>query len=320
MYNQIDIIEFDINTTCNAFCPSCARHVVYDNELMRNPFVKFNESLPKEIIEKVMQCELLSEDVGIDFVGLLGEPVAHNDILEIIDIVFHYRPNAFINLHTNGGLRTKNFFKELASKFPKHNESIVKFSIDGLKDTNHLYRRGVIWEKVMENIKTFVDAGGKAQWKYIIFPWNEHQVQEAKQLSKEIGLSKFKTTTDRSPKDTAKYIKAADVNYSTKQPIMEVQNVYSTIQRKINDRCFSRKSIYVNVSGHVVPCCMINGGLVDSRFLEETKNFIYNEQYNWNNLENYSLADIMNNSWWQSLYQSFSDQPCTVCNFSCGVN
>ena len=71
--------------------------------------------------------------------------------------------------------------------FPTH----VVFSIDGLEDTNHLYRRNVQWHKVMENAKSFIDAGGLARWRMIVFEHNAHQLKDAEQLSKAMGFGKF---------------------------------------------------------------------------------------------------------------------------------
>ena len=64
---------------------------------------------------------------------------------------------------------------------------IMSFSIDGLEDTNHLYRQDVEWDKIMERAKKFIGAGGRAEWKFIIFRHNQHQVEEARSLSKELG-------------------------------------------------------------------------------------------------------------------------------------
>ena len=97
-----------------------------------------------------------------------------------------------IHIHTNGGMNGPKFFAELAEclkdfPFPTH----VVFSIDGLEDTNHLYRRNVQWHKVMENAKSFIDAGGLARWRMIVFEHNAHQVEECERLAFSMGFKKF---------------------------------------------------------------------------------------------------------------------------------
>ena len=50
----------------------------------------------------------------------------------------------------------------------------------------------------MENARAFIDEGGNAAWQYLIFPWNAHQVDEAKELSVEMGFKQFIARHDRS--------------------------------------------------------------------------------------------------------------------------
>ena len=73
-------------------------------------------------------------------------------------------------------------------------EKVMTFSIDGLADTNKLYRIGINHERVMANAKAFIEAGGKARWKMIVFKHNEHQIDEAKQLAKDMGFWEFDNT------------------------------------------------------------------------------------------------------------------------------
>ena len=85
---------------------------------------------------------------------------------------------------TNGGARKPDYWRSLAET--AGDKMHVVFGIDGLADTNHLYRRHVQWDKLIENAQAFIGAGGKAKWQFIKFPWNKHQVEQAKELSKQI--------------------------------------------------------------------------------------------------------------------------------------
>ena len=63
----------------------------------------------------------------------------------------------------------------------------INFSIDGLADTNPTYRVNANWDKVIENVKTFIKAGGLARWDYPVFGHNEHLLIPA-QISKRIRI------------------------------------------------------------------------------------------------------------------------------------
>ena len=65
------------------------------------------------------------------------------------------------------------------------------FGIDGLEDTNHIYRQGTVFKQIIRNVKAFIQAGGRAQWDFIVFKHNEHQVEKAGELSKKLGFEIF---------------------------------------------------------------------------------------------------------------------------------
>ena len=90
-------------------------------------------------------------------------------------------------MHTNGGVRNEHFWMDLAELDVK-----VIFSIDGLADTNHLYRRNVKWDKLMSNVETFISNGGRANWEYLVFKHNQHQTSQAEALSKRMGFVNFR--------------------------------------------------------------------------------------------------------------------------------
>jgi hypothetical protein len=92
-------------------------------------------------------------------------------------------------MHTNGSMKRPEWWAELARTIGR--KGYVIFGLDGLEDTNHLYRQGTVWSKIMENVQAFIAAGGRARWDFIVFAHNEHQVDEAEQLSKDMGFEKF---------------------------------------------------------------------------------------------------------------------------------
>ena len=117
------------------------------------------------------------------------------DLYEICEYIDQVSPTTVIRMNTNGGMRKPEFWAKMGTLFSKklrdHWSWQITFSIDGLADTNHLYRRNVDWDKLVANAKAFIDAGGRAEWDYLIFKHNEHQIDEAKQLSKNMGFHAF---------------------------------------------------------------------------------------------------------------------------------
>ena len=48
----------------------------------------------------------------------------------------------------------------------------ARFAIDGLEDTNHIYRRNTDWVKIVQNATAYIAAGGRAEWDFIVFAHN----------------------------------------------------------------------------------------------------------------------------------------------------
>lgn len=80
-------------------------------------------------------------------------------------------------------MRTTNYWQELGEDILNQPLDYVVFSIDGLADTNHIYRRGAVWDKIVENAEAFIKAGGSAHWDMLVYQHNQHQVDSAEQFN-----------------------------------------------------------------------------------------------------------------------------------------
>jgi MoaA/NifB/PqqE/SkfB family radical SAM enzyme len=191
-FSELNQLHIELTNACNAACPMCTRFHVNsplvrpDLEIDQITLEKFKNYFPPEVIEK---CEVIL------FCGVHGDPGMARDLFEICEYIGQANPKTTIRMNTNGGMRKPEFWSKLGELFAKKVEDHwswqVTFSIDGLADTNHLYRRNVDWDKLMANVNAFINAGGRAEWDYLIFKHNEHQIDEAKELSKKLGFYSF---------------------------------------------------------------------------------------------------------------------------------
>jgi MoaA/NifB/PqqE/SkfB family radical SAM enzyme len=191
-YDELTQIHVELTNACNAACPMCTRFHVNsplirpDLEIDQITIDKFKKYFPPEVIKKL---EIVL------FCGVHGDPGMAKDLYEICEYIAENNPNTAVRMNTNGGMRKPEFWSNLGSLFSKQRKDhwrwLITFSIDGLEDTNHLYRRNVKWDSVMANAKAFIDAGGFADWDYLIFKHNEHQIDEAIALSKSMGFQNF---------------------------------------------------------------------------------------------------------------------------------
>lgn len=184
-YNEIKTVHLEITDNCNAACPMCARNI---NGGQENPQLPSTE-LFIEDIKKIFEPSFISQLDRMYMCGNYGDPIAARDTLETFAYFRQHNPNMMLSMHTNGSAKKPEWWAELARTIGR--KGYVVFSLDGLEDTNHLYRQNTIWAKIMENAQAFIDAGGRARWDYIVFAHNEHQVEEAEHLAKTMGFEKF---------------------------------------------------------------------------------------------------------------------------------
>lgn len=190
-HNNPDIeyyLHIEPTTRCNAACPICARFIL--GSPVRHPHLKL-EDLTVQNLDKWLGKEIISKVNDLRFCGDYGDPCSNPFLLDIIEYVATIRTDMRVSVNSNGGNRNPEFWKELASRLQLFRSHLVVFGIDGLESTNHLYRRNVRWSSLMDNVKAFIGNGGIAQWDFILFKHNEHQLEEARDFSKSLGFKSF---------------------------------------------------------------------------------------------------------------------------------
>jgi MoaA/NifB/PqqE/SkfB family radical SAM enzyme len=196
-YDEIKTVHLEMTERCNASCPQCGRNI---NGGETNPYLKDRE-LDLISIQKIFPEKFIKQLAHIYMCGNYGDPIVAKDTLEAFRYFREVNKDIRLSMNTNGSARTEDWWKELASIL-KPNGHVI-FSIDGLEDTNHKYRRNTNWDKIISNVEAFINAGGNAHWEFIVFQHNEHQVELARELSVKLGFKYFQV------KKTARFFSSA---------------------------------------------------------------------------------------------------------------
>ena len=278
MYNTPTTVHLELTEKCNASCLQCDRN---KNGGEVNQYLS-NHEHTLEDIKKIFPVDYLKTLKRIYMCGNYGDPIAATDTLEICQYFKESNPNIKLGMNTNASLKSMEWWTRLAKT-----GIVVRFSIDGLEDTNHLYRQGTDFNKIMENVKAFIDAGGYAIWDYLIFGHNEHQVQEAEELSIKMGFKQFiKKKTGRffsniktAGKETHQGTNKKGLKTQTleKPKSEEYQNKalqkekllieqYGSLDNYLSQTCITcktnaNKEVYVSAEGLALPCCWLAGQL-----------------------------------------------------------
>jgi MoaA/NifB/PqqE/SkfB family radical SAM enzyme len=263
-FNELKQIHLEITNNCQASCPMCSRN---HHGGVNNPLLKIN-SWTLDSFKHIINTEVLNQIESLFFCGNFGDPLLNKDLLGMIKYVTATNPNIQIRIHTNGSIHNVAWWKELATALPK--DHFVIFGIDGLEDTNHLYRIGTNFNKIIENAKAFIEAGGIADWTYIVFKHNEHQVDQAERMAEKIGFKVFtKKNSNRFLLEESFPVldktgnKIYDLKPSTENKIVFVnKKIISNYKQIVNEstidcQAIKNKEVYIDAFGHLFPCCFL---------------------------------------------------------------
>jgi MoaA/NifB/PqqE/SkfB family radical SAM enzyme len=338
-FDEIKRAHIELSTNCQAKCPMCARN---NHGGLDNPLLPIND-IDLDFFKKIITPEFMMQLREISVCGNFGDALLNKDLLDIVKYITTTNPKIHFDLHTNASLRTPAWWTDFAQSMPISHQ--VHFGIDGLEDTHHLYRIGTNFNKIIENAKAFIAAGGKARWNFITFKHNEHQLETAREMAKELGFDSFHE------KQTSRFIgkpwfdvvdKDGQVIYKLENPserkivFIEESTVrdYKQVVASASIECEieDTKSVFIDGMGYLFPCCFVAGvryhystpdKLVHNYRLDnvEMLNKIVDkfggiEQLN---LRNRSIQEIVSSDTWQTVWdESFKGEKLPVCARTCG--
>ena len=262
-----------------------------------------------------------------------------------------------MQINTNGGMKTTPFWIALGELFEKNHSRYVIFSVDGLEDTNHIYRRNVKWNKVSDNMYCYSQTGATGIWEFLKFKHNEHQLKEAKEMADWLGFEiRFKNPNGFEGGPMPARDKDYNIEYemfpATGREINEIPqrsidfiNLINTDTLDYADYKDRVESLYedkpgcitcsanhslgggnelrVNCDGSVWPCSFF--GHLSKKYL---KNRIVGRIQQWqmedvfknvkNNLNEMSLKEILDNDPFRPVYEKWEGNKILECYDVCG--
>lgn len=243
MSREIKILHLESTDVCQAACPACAREVDYTFD---------RESKHHLSVGQISRHLNDSEIAGLDkmfMCGVYGDPAAGRHTLDIYRYFRQINPEIVLGMNTNGAIQNTAWWQSLGEIFHRRQDYVV-FSIDGLKDTNHIYRRGVVWDKLIENARAYISTGASAHWDMLVYRHNEHQVDACEQLARKMGFTWFRAKVSR-----------RELRQGLEWPVNWQKP--SIKSKDINCQALKEKSAYIDARGNLWPCCWIGSTTSD---------------------------------------------------------
>lgn len=344
-FEQLHTVQIEITNRCQASCPMCLRNI---HGGIENPSLILNDWTLQQF-QATFTNEVLTQLQCINFCGDFGDPIINVDLLDMCCYVSNNNPNINITISTNGSAKTAQWWTSLATALPKNHK--VNFALDGLATTHSLYRIGTNYDTIIRNAKAFIAAGGIAEWVFIRFKHNEHEVDTARNISKDLGFAVF-TTKDskRFGKQYPVLDRQGSIAYYIEPPSnsriksVEFLDLKDYKEWKNDVSCFSydSKELYIDANGYLMPCCLIGSFLYANYDIELYKKYgvidetsitgiarevqleVFSIIHQLGGLEKldskiYSIKDIMTTEVWQQLlHQKWETKSSSACKILCG--
>lgn len=244
---RIKVLHLEPTDVCQLACPACARETD----------VEFNKRLQHHLTIPHIQKHFSERVIaGLDKVfmcGNYGDPAAGKNTLDIYRWFRKLNPNITLGMNTNGALQTTFYWHELGRLFNQTKDYVV-FSIDGLEDTNPVYRVNSNWSKLMANVEAYISAGGSAHWDMLVYKHNQHQVEACEQLARNMGFTWFRAKVSKRPLTSRL---ESPIGWSC--PTLNVG--------KIKCHILQEKSAYIDAQGRLSPCCWL--GATQTNFVSD---------------------------------------------------
>ena len=178
LYMSEKRVHMEITTRCRLACLRCDRTFLNDK---------------KELVQTDLSMEVIERYAASDFermilCGSYGDPIYHPHFLEAIK-VFKNAGKA-IDIHTNGSGKKLSWWKELLSILDERDE--IYFAIDGLDDTLSNYRINYTkkdFDQFLKIVEISKEYKCVLSWIFIVFRFNEHQIEDVKMLANKIGIN-----------------------------------------------------------------------------------------------------------------------------------
>lgn len=181
--------NMDLSHRCILRCPQCLRQKVEGL-----PRIKRSFDIGKPEFRKILNYY----ENQITFCGQISDPIYHPDFLAFLEMMNGLGKG--LRVATNGtndksGNMDDKWWEKAYSYGLGENSWV--FGVDGLDEKSQLYRIGSNFKQVWETMKMGVQAGHPIVWQFIIFGYNEHEIEQAKEIAHKEGITLLLIKTNR---------------------------------------------------------------------------------------------------------------------------
>jgi MoaA/NifB/PqqE/SkfB family radical SAM enzyme len=250
-------LTFDPTNVCQLRCPLCPTGLQIHDRAPAHAEIEPFAKLMEEVGDYVF---------FIDFFNW-GEPLLNKNLEELLRLAHDKRISTLVS--SNLSLKLSD---ERITSFVESGVSELMVSLDGAsQETYESYRRRGEFDLVVDNMRRIVEtkrALGRSNptvtWRYLVFRFNEHELDEASRLAEDIGVDRIvfaPAYLDEGRFPVSDELKQEMSDWAPKDEAWiryEGAPTDESASAKPRKRCdWHYVSAAVNPDGSVAPCCTL---------------------------------------------------------------
>ena len=244
------ILSLELTNICNLKCVCCPTDAWSTKRkrgmLSYENFVKIMDEVKDKCVTVILSAN--------------GESFLNPDVFKMIRYLTDNRIGSII--HTNFNLPKPGYVDKMLDAGLQH----LILSIDGAsEETYSAYRRGGDFNKVIANVKELIEKRKKrglklpfAAWQFIVMKQNEHEIDKARRMAKEIGVDDLIFDNPFIPSANAWLFDEERKDVDTALEKMLPEKRVANFEKGSVLWCFQAYTeLHVDYCGNVVPCCVL---------------------------------------------------------------
>lgn len=293
------LFHLELTNLCTLKCPGCHR-----TQLINEGTKWKNHSVTLDDLKRFINIDI--SDKRFNLCGNYGDALYHPDLINIVKWI--KGSGGAIQLTTNGSHKSKEFWDELSSLLDDRDEII--FSIDGMPYNFFKYRINADWDSVEVGIRSIAGTPALLSWKYIVFNYNENDIQKAEELAISLGVDNFTLHLSNRYTDEFNQEYMPSEQFVNKFDIESRTKVLNNNQTGFQSKCTGTSrsfNYFISAEGYFTPCCL----LADKRFYFETEFYKNRDRYD---IQTTTITEVLKSM--EHFYKF--ENPGPGCNFFCG--
>ena len=268
--------DLDITNKCTLQCPTCAR----------GNFNYKSNDIPGGHLT-IEECQDLTDYFSaLTLNGTYGDPIFNPNLIQMLRIACS--KNVHVSISNAASQRPMSWYIEA---FRANPNAEWRFGIDGLPYQSFVHRINQIGEHLFDVMKTASEMGIKCIWQYIVFKYNEDKIDEAIQMSKDIGVD-------------------LEINYSGRYTeFLKPTNTFDIEEDKeeFRPKCLTEtqeRLPFVATNKQVLPCCWLDADVLHGKQVDKRYEPLLDAS---NNLNNNKVKDIVNSKAWNDFFDKITN-------------